>query len=346
MDTFNARMEAFRLAKEKYHAGDTTHSKYSSIYIAPTSNVKDALKQYKDYKNVLSVGGTGAYGYEAALNGAQKVDMFDTNILQRMYYEILQMAIYLFDYEDFIKHFSIINTEELAQKRNVGYQVCNVKDFLSNECFRKLAWYLPDDVFEVFEPIYEFYDSKDLILSKLFRFEYQFAIEHLKQYASMYNEEEFYRLKEIIRKDGCKFAYDIVDLVDVPKHYDKKYDLIILDNILQYYKNIPELNTPYLVNMFIQKKLSNLLADDGVILANYAFEIGTDAVKSKFDIPMKRELSSLEKIIVQREIKEGINIPLIDKWDGYSYEFIPGVEFADNNVQSDNMVLSWRKINR
>lgn len=38
--------------------GRPIYGKYSSIYIGATSNVKDMLKLYGGYENVLSVGGT------------------------------------------------------------------------------------------------------------------------------------------------------------------------------------------------------------------------------------------------------------------------------------------------
>ena len=55
--------------------------------------------------------------------------------------------------------------------------------------------------------------------------------------------------------------------------------------------------------------------------------------------------SLYEKLALQQEIKEGINIPLIEKWDDYSYDFIPGVENLDNGTQADNLVLSYKKTN-
>lgn len=62
---------------------DPSHSNISSIYIAPTANVIDTVNLYNNYKDVLSVGGTGAIGYECILNGAKRVDLFDINYLQK-----------------------------------------------------------------------------------------------------------------------------------------------------------------------------------------------------------------------------------------------------------------------
>ena len=347
MEEFNARAYAFKLAQEKYTVGDAKHGKFSSIYMGPTSNVKDAMSVFNDYKNVLSVGGMGAYAFEAALNNAERVDMFDVNYLQKLYYFIIETAIIYLDYEDFIKHFTISDYEKISRINNgSAYYKTDISDLMSNEIYEYLSWYLPEEVTRVFDHLYEFYYSVNLMSSRLFRSDYILAVNQLKTIASMYNKEEYNKLKEILIAGKCKFTYETVSLTEVPKFYDKKYDLIILDNILQYYQNVPELNTPYLTNMFIQKELSKLLTDEGVIMVNYAFEIGTDAVKKKFDIPINRKLDFIKNAIIATEVKEGINVPLLSKWDGYAYHFIPGVERDAENPYTDNMVLTWKKVNR
>ena len=75
------RNAAFRLAEQKFVAGEPTYGLYSPIYIASTSNVTDTMNLYKNYEDVLTVGGTGAHAYEALLHGAKHVDLFDINEL-------------------------------------------------------------------------------------------------------------------------------------------------------------------------------------------------------------------------------------------------------------------------
>jgi len=336
---YEARSEAFKLASNSYDeflGNNRIHSKYSPIYIATTSNVVETLKLYKNYERVLTVGGTGAHAYEALLNGAKEVDIFDINELQRLYFEYMKTAIIYLKYEDFIKHFTLKEQKTVFERREI-------KDFLSNELYYQLSFIVDEEIDIVFGPLYEFFDSTDLLMSKLFRFEFPFTLEYLKKNASFYNEEQYYKLQKILRSDKHNINYQTMSLVDVPKNYKNKYDLILLDNILQYYKHIPELETPYLVNMFIRKKLSELLNDNGTIQVNCAYQLGTDAVKEKLGLELPKELNLYEKLALQQEIKEGINIPLIEKWDSYSYDFIPGVEKLDNGTQADNLVLSYKK---
>ena len=70
MDLLKTRDEAYNLANSKYHP-NTTYSKYISIYLAATSNVKGILALYKDYNNVLTVDSTGTLVFEALLHGTK-----------------------------------------------------------------------------------------------------------------------------------------------------------------------------------------------------------------------------------------------------------------------------------
>lgn len=336
-DIFQLRKEAFLLSQKNYVPGNPVYSKYSSIYIAPTGNVVDTMKLYPYAKKVLAVGGMGAFGFEAALNGAEKVDLFDINELQILFFEVVKTAITVFDHPTFLRHFTLEKQEYLMP-------VHFLKDLLSNEFFIKLFPFLPDDVVSVFGPLYSCFDSKELLLSSLFRFEHIVRTSYLKEFSSLYREEDYYKLQSILRTNSCDIHYQCASLTDLPKVTQEKYDLIILGNILQYYKKIKELSTPYDVHNFLHKKLSNLLTDDGVIQASYGFQIATDALKSKFSLPYtlygKNDLERfLTQCTIEREVKNGINIPLAQKSDFYTYDFIPGVE--KNCEHCENVIITY-----
>lgn len=84
MNVIETRKKAFALATEEFSTKEKAHSSYSPIYLASTENVIDSMKIYKNYETVLAVGSSGAQGFEAALNGAYKIDLFDINELQRL----------------------------------------------------------------------------------------------------------------------------------------------------------------------------------------------------------------------------------------------------------------------
>ena len=134
-------------------------------------------------------------------------------------------------------------------------------------------------------------------------------------------------------------------LTDVPTMFDKQYDLIALDNILQYYQKIKGMETIYEVNRFVDKKLSKLLTDNGVMQATYGFEIATDALKETLKIPFDKNFSNdnpFSRYAIKEDMKNGICSGLIKKWDHYSYDFIEGVE-ENNGIISDNVVFTYKK---
>lgn len=327
--------DAFKLASTPYKAGNTEFATCSPIYIAPTSNVKDTLALYSNYQRVLAVGSTGAHGYEALLNGAKQVDLFDVNKLQRLYYEYMKTAIIQLKYEDFMKHFTLKEQQDVMP-------VHKYSNLLSNELYDKLVDFVPDEVAEVFTPLYDYFYSTELITSALFRLEHIITPEYLKSYVSFYEEENYNKLKRILQENENAITYRTCSLTDVPKTYKDQYDLVILDNILQYYKNIPTFETPYDVNCFIRKKLSQRVAEDGSIQATYGFEVAADAFMEHLGLVQEQEEQSLIKqLVIQKEIKEGIHIPLIQKWSGYDYNLIPGVEMYDGR-ESKNLVLTYK----
>lgn len=297
--------------------------------------MKGTLNLYANYQKVLAVGSTGAHGYEALLHGAKQVDLFDVNELQRLYYEYMKTAIMQLDYEDFMKHFT------LQEQQNI-MAMHKYSDLLSNELYDKLVDFVPDDVKEVFTPLYDYFYSTELITSELFRLEHIITPEYLKKYVSFYEEENYNKLKRILQENENVITYQTCSLTDVPKKYKDQYDLVILDNILQYYKDIPTLDTPYDVNRFLSKSMVQRLTEKGCIQATYGFEIAADAFMEKLGLEKEEKLSFLKRIAIQEELKEGIHIPLIQKRYGYEYDLIPGVETCDETI-TKNLVLTYQK---
>ncbi len=333
---FEARNEVVKLASMPYKPGlgDIKYKKYDSIYLAATSNVKDTMALYSNYKSVLAVGATGAHGYEAALNGAEKIDMFDINELQRLFYLYMQTAIMYLPYEIFIKHFTL-------NKKATRWTRQELENLMSRELFFILEPMLDEEVVEAFGPIMMFSDGPELIMSSLFRFEHPLDINYLKKFVSFYNKDSYERLQKLLREGKVSFDYKCCSIDDVGDKFKGPYDLIVLDNIFQYYKNIRGLDTPYAVNMFINKKLRPLLSETGCIQANYGFEVATDAFKINMGLkPSKACNNPLMRFGVKIEQKEGINYNLIKKWDNYTYDFVAPVEDEFDDVQ--NLVLTYR----
>lgn len=336
INKFEAREKAFSLADSEL---DTTpvFTQYSPIYIASTSNVCETLNLYQDYQRVLSVCGSGAHGYEALLHGAKSVDLFDINALQILYFEYMKTGIKCLKYEDFIKYFTIKNdTHEI--------KIWELSELLSNSLFEQLEKELRDDVRFVFGSLYEYYDSLRLIRSGLFRLNHSISREHLKKFVSFYREEEYYRLQKILRQDYNVIRSHLLSLTEVPKQFQGSYDLILLDNILQYFRNIPSISTPSLVHDFIHNQLGNLLSENGKIQTNYAFEVQTAFFEESLN-PNFKDLS--ETFFLGELLKEGIrqvdvNFPLVQNYKNYSYDYVLGVT-STKERKVNNLVLTYQK---
>ena len=336
MKTRKLLESAFELASKKYIPfQEPNYTTYSSIYIGPTSNTKDAIKLYNNYTNVMA--STLWFGLEAALGGAKRVDLFDINELQILYGKYILAAIKVLKYEDFIKYFTL---PEMKYKYNIKNDFNNI---LASQLFDDLskARVLSSDVELFFGNLYNWYSNYELILSALFRFEHPISLDYLKRFSSFYNEEEYYKLQKILRSDKCQLTYNQVSLVDVPDKFSLEYNLIILDNILQYYKKNPGLNTVQLVDQFIKQGLSRLVSLDGTIQVNYGFQVAADLFGEYFDIPEKKTLDIFKKLELESLFakKEDINVLLYEGYSDYTYDIIPGVE----GYAANNLVINYKK---
>lgn len=168
--------------------------------------------------------------------------------------------------------------------------------------------------------------------------------EYLTKFASLYNKESYYKLQEILRKETCDITYSKASLIDLPKKFEGPYDLIVLGNIFQYYKTIPCLDTPYDVNNFVKKELSKLLAPDGTILVNYAFEVGATCVRIARGEPYTKtpfNTSFRGRQLLKEQMKKDINVALL-KRGGYDFYAIAGVESLEEPRRPmENIILTY-----
>lgn len=356
MDTKIAAKKAWALASvESIPFGKSEFSTYSPIYIATTSNVRNTLHLYHDYEQVLSVCGTGAHAYEALLHGAKHVDLFDINELQRIYFLYMKTAIMVLSYDEFIRYFTTgegVNGFDFEPL---------IEDLLANDLFYKLEPYLPDEVREVFGPIFDQILSENVLFSKLFRYGHNFSLSYLREAASFYRREEYERLQQILRKNPDVITTRTMSLTEVPLQFHSQYDLVLLDNILEYYGAIPNLNTPRKVDSFVKQDMSSLLSNGGSMQVAYAYAFDTETFCDAFDLPIVNDselddvfnpvsdafFAALTTSFLEMDLEsatrvladENLMIPLVRDMDGYQYSIFDGINESDGK----NMVLTYTK---
>lgn len=355
MDVNRVKKEAIKLVSESSVPFDTDSMQFgdcSPIYLATTSNVRNTLKVYRDYKKVLSVCGTGAHGYEALLHGVKKVDLFDINELQRLYFLYMKTAIMVLPYKDFIRYFTVpFDVDDYD----------SFDDFLANDLFKRLELYLPIDVREVFGSIFTEYSSDDILFSRLVRFDHNFSLDYLKSAASFYNESEYNMLQGILRSNPDIISTHIISLTDLPNKVHESYDLILLDNILEYYDTIPGLDSVGKVDSFIKNKMSSLLTQDGSIQVAYAYGFDTDVFCEEFHLNDDKTLLLSDEDYSNADflfddmfsffssndfgstrwdfVDKNLMIPLVRDMGGYQYSIFDGITVFEGK----NMVLTYTR---
>ena len=310
------------------NSADGSFKKYSRIYLAPTGNVKSVFNHYGENESVLTIGAMGAYAYEAILHGAKKVDLFDLNVLQYFYYELVQLGIKNFSFEQFIGNFTTYVT---GSKIESQYLLKDIKELLKKG----------DGVAtEYFSKLLERYSLNEIIHSPLFKL-LNANREHLKKNCSYYNEEEFYALKRILLFNEISLHYEICDIADIDQVFQDVYHLITFDNVLQFYKKIKKLNNISNVNHWIQNTVKNMLVVDGKIQVCYG-DLYTALYMMELLEMLDPAYSYYNQLyaISKEKTKSGIIPNLYSMSDIYSIDFIQEPDTCDSFTK--HCILSYK----
>lgn len=186
MDKININIEealrkTIEISKKEKERKDT-FSKYAPIYMGPTGNVKDMIRLYKEkmakIETALVVGSQGSFSYELAINcSVKKIDCFDINILQYLFFMFYDTAIQICEYPDFIRNFTSI------EKNNIQ----RLDTMLSDWIFFDILENMSGIAREYWEEVYKKIRINSLMKPNLFRTYYTLSEEYLKKYSSVYD---------------------------------------------------------------------------------------------------------------------------------------------------------------
>lgn len=305
---------------------EDTFSSYSPIYLAPTSNLKDMVNLFnvnKDNKSALVVGSQGGLAFELLLKGYKKIDCFDKNILQYMYFELILVAIKNLTFEGFTKF--------LTGNKNLF--------LLSDDILNHLIYHLSPMAFEYWRELQDFNFGFINTKNGLFRSDYYLDKDYLAKLSSIYNENDFLRLQKILNNKEYEIDYHICDIEDIPYEFEgNKYDLIMFDNIFQYYKSIPKLDNVAAANRFATGQINDMLNPQGFLQMAYGFYLSCTATKQNLNLPTQAYRYPNWAIVDEK--KNGFIPQLLKKYpNNYKFDFIPGVEEG----KTENVVLSRQK---
>ncbi len=327
-----AREIAFNLAQEESKKEDYHYTTYSPFYTGPLMNAKGILDVINvEDKKVLSLGAAGLLGFESLIKGAKQIDLFDINYLQKVFFLYLKTGVKHLNYKDFIKHFCV-------SKNNLN----EIPLFLNNDIYQDLHSELPEEVKYTFDPIFDYFDQHTIVNSKLLRSPIACTEDNMK-HSSLYHEDGFKIAQERLNKEKDIFTYKTTSLTGIEKELPGKYDTILLDNLLSYYQDMPDVGDKGSLYMLL-RILENKLEPNGTIQSLSAFYSITYLLKAIYDNDYSHKYSPTKKEAEMRKTSLQRDTPFTDLIEvfGYKTTDIPAVDAAGDSTKK-NIILTKTK---
>lgn len=242
---------------------------YDSAYFATTECIKDYLDAHEFKKNrALTVLSSGDQVFNLIAKGVYEIDAFDSNKLTYFVYHLRKAMINTFSLQDF-KWANIIFTS-----------ICkDLSDHL--DILEKVKNHLPGDVYEYYRKMLEF--SKNNPMVNFESLYYNVNDIDFSRNSYLASEETYKALQKSINNANVNITF--ANALTFYEELSKKYDIILLSNIADYFhyanpefkvKDFQEFITSY-------KKFLNL---DGILI-NYFYNINQE--KPIRNLPITKE---------------------------------------------------------
>ena len=244
MDIVNDTKKTIYCLDEDYDNASKVPSKLRRGYFSTNENLK-YIKSFdiKD-KDVLTICGSGDHAFMSLINGAKRVDTFDTNPLQYYILELKRAAILGLSKEDYLKFFPIYGSNP-EERYNIKYYKL-IRDYLHEES--KLFW----------DKIYSTNNYDKLYLLELFSYSLELGSNYTLEYDL---------LKRRLLEDSIKFYY--TDIYHISNCVNPNtYKLIMLSNVFDHIYQHKEYNEIEYLNL-IEKEYIPLLTNDGSCVFHY-----------------------------------------------------------------------------
>lgn len=240
----------------------TPFSEYQKVYFSTNENINGYLNlvDFNNKDSALSVMSSGDHIFNLITNNILNIDTFDTNKLTEYYVLGLKRALVLkCNYKEYLKSISILMDSNSDNDR-INELIYDLLPFMDRKY--RIYWC------EILDYNYkeQKLDNTNLNLIKML-FINTIDVSHINNY--LMNEDNYNKLKENIIKTNISFK--CVDAVNLSSEFDKKYDFILLSNILDYFYKF------YGMNWRIDKLekyvdgLHNLTREDATVFVNYIY---------------------------------------------------------------------------
>ncbi len=235
----------------------------AKAYAATNENIDGYMNtlNFRGNDKVFSVLGSGDQAFNAILNGARDIDTFDTCPLS-MYFAlgIKRSAIMAFSYQEFLKFSRRIVDPKISLGELISYI-----EFLYPYMEREHQDYWKAIVDYNFKLQKWHFRKINLMQMLLVNTRGLFVNTFKNTYLK--NEEEYNKLRNRIGKANITFRQ--ADIFNHDGNADKKYDFILLSNILDYAYNILGEGYQYSDLDFFKKKLCSMMSNDGIMCFAY-----------------------------------------------------------------------------
>lgn len=196
---------------------DNTFKHYDSSYLFTTENIKGYMPNL-DGKDVLTITSSGDHYFNALLNGAKNIDLFDINCLTIHILKLKKAAIENIDLDVF----------------NTFFDINNIENFFRYDIYIKFNKYLDTDTYLFWEYIYSLASHKGYnIYNSNILYELHCSISEIGQVNNYLDESNYMKLKKILSSIK-KINFINSDIFDLDKRMSKKYDFMFFSNINDY----------------------------------------------------------------------------------------------------------------
>lgn len=243
----------------KWAMTDNSFSEISQCYQF-TNEAIDAYYQLLNLKNknILTVCGSGDQVIYAMIKDAQNIDVFDSN---KLTYYLLFLKISIIQGLNYMEFLEFMNL--YSNKNNQIKYYKKIRDLIKQKdakAFWDTFFKEETNIFPaLFMGKHNDIDSNSQDWLQYFN--------QTKSRVSYLNEEYFYYTQNKLKLAKSIINFKLVDLLNVNKYFNKKYDFINCSNIINY---IDDRNT--IINFF-KNIIEYNLNTDGTILLNYYWHL-------------------------------------------------------------------------
>lgn len=215
-------------------------------------------------KKVLTVGSSGDQVLYSVLNGASEVMLVDVNPYAKMFLEYKIASIKTFTFDEFFKIFRFCRVKEIVDNETKEKNISSTNEFLNNAVYRKISHNMEAGAREFWDRY--FLECKELYGGFISR-------EKLFPDSYLVNNDVYNKLSKQLKKRDVKIDFINQSLEKVvPMLGDRKYDIMLFSNVLDYMKGSSVSKKACNFKRKIVDKLKENLEPSGVMQIDYMFE--------------------------------------------------------------------------